>query len=481
MCSNLKGRIIRNGMIEMNDRYFYENVINSLRLGIVPCRYVEALTVGRTEIIKNIKSGIADIACGRASSMIFEGDYGAGKSHILNFAKYLAREKNFVISAISADQTLLFNKMDRVMNAIIEAMEFPDFGSFNGFEQMLNRLLNSWRRNSILDWCEDICFASEAEIKFKKGVKAYYIMMKGMNYEAAEDVRRWLQGEKVDLKRIKSLIDNFLNENKKTASFRIGQNEIIYLIQSIGQMLKAIGYSGWMIMVDECENFFELSPPNPKSKHKIFSNVDNMIRGFRNIFSIFTFTPRQLDRIHSYFVAQNSYDSELTIPNFLLPHERHKKIYRLNKLNDDNYIALLKKIVDAYEIAYPEKKLSMNYGKYLENKITTMASFDKERPRAVIRMIIEYLDYFLTNEIDIDMSLVPVNKKKYTEASSVGKSIQLPYVRGEKIGHKKYGKCEVLEVKKLPNDSVNIKVKVIKTGEIKIFDHKFAEFEKIKK
>ncbi|MCX7785949.1 MAG: ATP-binding protein [candidate division WOR-3 bacterium] len=82
-------------------------MIEAFRLGIVPMEDVADFTFGRDKEINLVTSALNKLTDGQGGVIIFEGEYGTGKSHLLEYIRAQALKKNFVVSLIelSLDET----------------------------------------------------------------------------------------------------------------------------------------------------------------------------------------------------------------------------------------------------------------------------------------------------------------------------------------------------------------------------------------
>ncbi|MEO0092618.1 MAG: BREX system ATP-binding domain-containing protein [candidate division WOR-3 bacterium] len=82
-------------------------MIEAFRLGIVPMEDVADFTFGRDQEIKLVSSALNKLIDGQGGVIIFEGEYGAGKSHLLEYIRAQALKKNFIVSMVelSLDET----------------------------------------------------------------------------------------------------------------------------------------------------------------------------------------------------------------------------------------------------------------------------------------------------------------------------------------------------------------------------------------
>jgi hypothetical protein len=74
--------------------------IEAFRLGIVPARHIEDWTVGREVEVKALRTFLKDEAEG---AILIEGQYGAGKSHLLAFMAREAESMGFAVATAGFD------------------------------------------------------------------------------------------------------------------------------------------------------------------------------------------------------------------------------------------------------------------------------------------------------------------------------------------------------------------------------------------
>lgn len=457
-------------MIVSND--YSENVINSMRYGIVPTHKIHYLTVGRDDIISEFRKNFEDTRAGKGKSLMIEGQFGMGKSHILNYAKYLANKNNCVVSEVTIDQTLLFNKMDKALNVILESIELPDIKSMKGFENIILEISRSNKKLLLEEWCNDTAGSGYSEMKLKYGIKAYLNAIKHSNsVEMADDIIRWIMCEKVEIKRIKEILKWNLGSTYNLSTLKFIQDEILDIIRAISQLFRDLGYSGWLILIDECENFFTLSN-GPKTRGKIFNNINNLINGIKNIFIVFSVTPGHLDLIHDYFKSLQEKD-KTPIPEFLYSNKRRIYLRQLKQLCAEDYKKLSKNIIKFYKKAYDEDNLNEQHENFLE-RFFILAEKEGLPTRSVIKTIIEVLDYCscFPNET---RHLLTSDFKLSADKEAREDSIKL----GELLKHETIGVCKVVEIETANDGKIIIHVEALKDAQRKKFVQQYAKFKKI--
>ncbi len=73
-------------------------LINSLGAGVVPRLGVEYIAVGREQELKSLLQNLDDIAEGVSAFRFIIGNYGSGKSFILQLIRNRAMEQGFVVA-----------------------------------------------------------------------------------------------------------------------------------------------------------------------------------------------------------------------------------------------------------------------------------------------------------------------------------------------------------------------------------------------
>ena len=143
-------------------------IIESLRLGIVPQQNVEDFTVGRDNEIDRIKEYLNDT---RQHGMLLVGDYGSGKTHLIQYAINRALHDGLAVARVSVDsRENPFHKPKRVYSELIRNFAYPSRrtsrvenfrmfleeansqGAFVGHEYL--GMLDNLSDPSLLDWIQ---------------------------------------------------------------------------------------------------------------------------------------------------------------------------------------------------------------------------------------------------------------------------------------------------------------------------------------
>ncbi|HDD44970.1 MAG TPA: hypothetical protein ENG63_08965 [Candidatus Desulfofervidus auxilii] len=98
-------------------------VIEAFRAGIVPANWIKSWTVGRARELAEIKSWLHDQTSG---TLVIKGEYGAGKTHLIEYLYHQAKELNYAVARVSIDPfstQLAFPK--RIYRELIQSLRVP--------------------------------------------------------------------------------------------------------------------------------------------------------------------------------------------------------------------------------------------------------------------------------------------------------------------------------------------------------------------
>lgn len=125
------------------------SVIETFRLGIVPIQAIGEWTVGRAQELEKIQQWLQDESSG---TMVIRGEYGSGKSHLLEYLHTNGFELNYAVSLVGiapCDAQPGFPK--RVYRHLIRHLRFPYEGQYYTFREMLSLVGHNLRHNLLAD------------------------------------------------------------------------------------------------------------------------------------------------------------------------------------------------------------------------------------------------------------------------------------------------------------------------------------------
>src|SRR5947209_3944995 len=120
------------------------HMIEVLRAGIPSRSVASTLGVGRQGLVDLLHRDLLATARGhQVGGSVVKGEYGEGKTHLLNWLYARAHEENFVVSLVSLSKETPFNRIDHVYRKVAEAIHLPG-EPYRGVERLLERLTGGY-------------------------------------------------------------------------------------------------------------------------------------------------------------------------------------------------------------------------------------------------------------------------------------------------------------------------------------------------
>jgi len=204
------------------EQFKARQIIEALRLGIVPHKYVEEFTFGREREINDVKKWLNDSNNG---SLIIVGEYGVGKTHLLEYIYSTALKDNWAVSMVELDPNeASFHKPKVIYQKIISSFKFRQR---NGdFREFLKQIANSARFYEI----ESHEYLGRVIKKIRNGTDD-------------EDMWEWIEGKPTRY------------QYPPMYDYSTCANIYCYILSGIGWAVKNIlGLKGFLILFDEAEN-----------------------------------------------------------------------------------------------------------------------------------------------------------------------------------------------------------------------------------
>ena len=345
-------------------------LLTSLSAGVVPRIGAPYIAIGREEEIGSLLENLDTVADGGSACRFLIGRYGSGKSFLIQLIRGRALERGF----ISADADLsperrltggngagLATYRELMMNLACKAS--PEG---NALPTILSRHFTSLK----VELAEEGMLPESSEFEdrlrakviavlgelegdvggfdFARVLGEYYTAMINDNSDRKSACLRFLRGE-------------FANKTEAFQALGFRVSEIINddnwysYIKLFADFSKKIGYSGFIVFIDECVNLYKI--PNRISREanyeKLLAIFNDTLQGkAKNLGVIFGGTPQFLEDtrrgLFSYEalksrLADSKY-SELGYQNLSAP------VIRLRVLSDNELLALVKRLTVLYSM-----------------------------------------------------------------------------------------------------------------------------------
>lgn len=204
-------------------------MLEAFRLGIVPYDCVDAFTFGREKEIEILENWLKF----DDSIMLFVGQYGTGKSHLLNYAYYYALQQGFAVAHVEMDpRESPFYKPKRVYSRLIQSFRYrsKEDGQLKDFQSFIKEAL---ARNAFKD-------------------HDYFKHLIGNTTNTT--VWDWIESREAAVARPWSLAHQNYLLLPKLEDFSTTANVYCYLLSGMGWAAKQIlGLNGLVLVFDEAE------------------------------------------------------------------------------------------------------------------------------------------------------------------------------------------------------------------------------------
>ncbi|ETZ24057.1 ATP-binding protein [Pedobacter sp. V48] len=395
-------------------------IINSLLGGVVPKIGVQHITVGRSPEVEAFLSALEDVKNGHSIVKFWIGEFGSGKSFMLHLLNTVALKQKFVVANadFTPDNRLYSNdgKGVALYAAIMDNVSIqtkPEGGA-------LPTLLDKWIEQIMMQTAQSNGI-SLGEIRDEQHQQLVQNdIMKTVNeitevggFDFAWVVVKYYEGfiKEDDLLRRNAL--KWLKGEYKTkteARADLGVREIINdlnyydMLKNFCKLFVSIGYSGFMINLDEAINLYKISTSVMREKNyeKILSIYNDCFQGkISNLFINFAGTKEVLENPRRGLFSYQALKSRLETNKFETQQIRDfaQPVIRLMPLDHNEIFVLLKKLKLVFDFNY---KIDLavtdtDIQQFMEELFNKPGANEFLTPREVIRDFLNILSIIRQN------------------------------------------------------------------------------------
>ncbi|UKB86200.1 ATP-binding protein [Chryseobacterium sp. MEBOG06] len=404
------------------------SIINSLVSGVVPKIGVQHITVGRSEEINAVIGSLEDVKNGLSLVKFWIGDFGSGKSFMLHLLNTVALKQKFVVANadFTPDNRLYANDGKSVIlySAIMDNIAIqtkPEGGALQTLlekwiEQVITKTaeenhlsLMEIRNDQYLSLIQNSIIKTVNEITEVGGfdfgsaiVKYYEGYIKGDEL-LRRNALKWLKGEYT---------------TKTEARHDLGIREIINdsnyydMLKNFCKLFVSMGYSGFMINLDEAINLYKISVAASREKNyeKILSIYNDCFQGkVANLFINFAGTKEFLENERRGLFSYPALKTRLESNKFETSELRDfaQPVIKLMPLNHNEIFVLLKKLKLIFDFNYKtelnitDEEISL----FMEEIFNKPGAAEFLTPREVIRDFLNILNIIRQNP-DVDKRIL---------------------------------------------------------------------------
>ncbi|PIE25236.1 MAG: hypothetical protein CSA62_01445 [Planctomycetota bacterium] len=393
-------------------------VLEALRLGVVPMEGLLAYTVGRDAEVDSFERMLGLGERGRAMAIL--GDYGTGKTHMLELMQHMALSQGWVVGRAWLDpQEAPPSKPRRVYSVLARAFVYPD-----------QREAGECGLAPLFDKAASHEHLREGRIGKEGG--RHLFLSPALRYGAALDDEIREDPASIELGELATLHLDWIEaratgvsqELQRRLHARLSVRDKVYALSDFGtlprvygyqvsglaQAVRDLGYKGLLLLLDETELFSNLDHEERDRAIDVFRvllaaalpqsgeaslDVSEVRKGGRGV--IRDLPPRFGDdsRLAIALAATPGSASE----DFLRETLGEARVHELTSFGDDEYREMADRILALYLGAYPG--INRRVLAALESRVEEwLATRPPRSPREFGRRVVDFLDQVRHTNVD---------------------------------------------------------------------------------
>ena len=238
-------------------------LLEALRVGVAPVQYIEELTIGLEEERSRLNDALNRAHQQGGAVQAVVGDYGFGKSHIVELCARDALNRNFLVATTSLDlYELPAHRAFAIYASLMRSLRYPDTD-----EQGLGPLFEAAvAMPQIREQLPDLTSVNADPLAV--GLEAL------ANLSSSRQRKAWLQWL-MGGRRLQSMNKATPRGIRFPSIYRVGHNarQIAYMLSGVSVLARLAGYSGLCVLLDEAESYSLLLPYQRPKASLFFSAV----------------------------------------------------------------------------------------------------------------------------------------------------------------------------------------------------------------
>lgn len=331
----------------MNDKT--SSILNALRMGVIPDAILDELVVGRTMEIEELTNVLESVKNEGISIVKFiKGEYGSGKTFLMNLIKQRAIHEGFVVADLSITGGFNFSRFDVLYTEIMSHLEVQTAKKNKGtsFEEIFENWIKNVKKEKAMtvatkDIYNVVSTLNEYNAAFSIVLLTYIRAKISNDYELANIAASWIKGDR-----------NISYELKKQLNVKgsVDIENAVNIFRGFASLIGLIGYCGLIILVDELELVLN---SRSDTRTKAYANIryimDSSGTGeFERCCFIFTGTDELFNNEEKGFKSYSALNQRIgvnitgakeNIGNFRQP------VIELNPLKEEDFFAVTEKII----------------------------------------------------------------------------------------------------------------------------------------
>lgn len=224
-------------------------IINSLKNGGIPKKYINEIMIGREAEVNELKRNLNHLKMGSGTIKFILGSYGTGKSFLVHQLKKIATEDDFVVAMMQIDRVFRMNKLDDLYYYVMHHLYVKNTDGLATFDDIFEIWIDNLKN------APDKVQSTQEINKVIKTIQKYndtfarallnYIRSKIKNdEELTRAISSWLSGEQNIPYEIKQ---------KFNVIGSVDKSNMFDFFKAFSKLAELLGYSGLVIIIDEID------------------------------------------------------------------------------------------------------------------------------------------------------------------------------------------------------------------------------------
>jgi hypothetical protein len=352
-------------------------LINSLSAGVVPRIGVEHIAVGRENELKSLSQNLDDIAEGVAAFRFIIGNYGSGKSFMLQMIRSRAIEQGFVVADadLSSERRLAGSNNEglatyRELMSRLATKTRPDGGALVSIlEGWINKIQQEVVKDTGLRPNDD-GFDDKVEEKIREVVQYIEDLVHGFDFGSV--IIAYWRGYRLDDDNLKAAAMRWLRgefNTKTEAKAALGVRVIIDddswydYIKILAKFVAEIGYKGLLVLIDESVHLYQISTTVTREKNynRLLAIFNDTMQCKAEHLGIFIGgTTKFLEDQNRGLFADQAWRRRTKESRFVTQagvQEYSGPVMRLNPLSQEEILTLLQRLTEIHVLNFSYEKL----------------------------------------------------------------------------------------------------------------------------
>lgn len=248
-------------------------LVEALRVGIAPAQHVRELTIGLAAERESLAAALNQTHQQGGDVRAIIGEYGFGKSHLVELTAQEALARNFLVTTVSLDLgEMPPHRAFAIYTGLARNVRYPDTDEL-GLRPLLEKVEEFPQLRQQL---HDLAPAEHDPLNVT--LDALHHLSSNRRQKAWQE---WLMGGR----RVSLMNKGLLKGVKFPSIYTVGNNarQIAYLLTGISALARLAGYSGLCVLIDEAESYSLLrSVQRPKANEFFKAMIAAALREHQN-------------------------------------------------------------------------------------------------------------------------------------------------------------------------------------------------------